>query len=97
MPAQLSTIMYISDYKEKSSSDFFIGTALGYTRIEENGDAVQTFNITVFYPTDETKPCYMPKLEPGQVLSIANSKFSIAANNELDVSSSFYLFLFINK
>ncbi|RGB21283.1 hypothetical protein C1646_778479, partial [Rhizophagus diaphanus] len=60
-------------------------TALGYTRLEEEGDAVQTFNITVFYPVDETKPCYLPKLSEGQVLSIANSKFSKGSNNELDI------------
>lgn len=86
MPAQLSTILYISNYKEKTSTEFFVGTALGYTRLEEEGDAVQTFNITVFYPVDEIKPCYLPKLCEGQVLSIANSKFSKGSNNELDVS-----------
>ena len=86
MPAQLSKILYISDYKEKTSAEFFIGTALGYTRLEEEGDAAQTFNITVFYPVDETKPCYLPKLSEGQVLSVANSKFSKGSNNELDVS-----------
>ena len=88
MPAQLSTILYISDYKEKTSSDFFVGTALGYTRLEEEGDGVQVFNITAFYPVDEAKPCYVPKLNGGQVLSIANSKFSRNSNNnnELDVS-----------
>ena len=90
MPAQLSTILYISDYKERTSSDFFVGSALGYARLEEEGEAVQTFNITVFYPVDETKPCYVPKLSEGQVLSIANSKFSKGAkNNELDVSVQF--------
>ncbi|GBC34412.2 hypothetical protein GLOIN_2v1791191 [Rhizophagus irregularis DAOM 181602=DAOM 197198] len=86
MPAQLSTILYVSDYKERTSSDFFVGSALGYARLEEEGEAVQTFNITVFYPVDETKPCYVPKLSEGQVLSIANSKFSKSAkNNELDI------------
>lgn len=92
MPAQLSTVLYISDYKEKTSSDFFIGTALGYTRLEEDGEAVQTFNITVFYPVDEEKPCYLPKLKEGQVLSIANSKFCKGnSNNDLDVSIQFIL------
>lgn len=85
MPAQISTILYISEYKEKASSGFFIGNAVAYTRLDE-GDRVQTFNITVFYPIDETQPCYLPKIEEGQVLSIANSKFSKGNNNELDVS-----------
>ncbi|GBC19370.2 hypothetical protein GLOIN_2v1791191 [Rhizophagus irregularis DAOM 181602=DAOM 197198] len=76
----------IDYYKERTSSDFFVGSALGYARLEEEGEAVQTFNITVFYPVDETKPCYVPKLSEGQVLSIANSKFSKSAkNNELDI------------
>ncbi|CAG8755876.1 3594_t:CDS:1, partial [Rhizophagus irregularis] len=30
-----------------------------------------------FYPLDEEKPCYVPKLEEGKVLSIANLKFGI--------------------
>ena len=107
MPAQLSTIMYITDYNEKTSSEFFIGTAVVYTRRNE-GDGFQRFNITVFYPIDEKKPCYIPRLESNKILSIANSKFSIGSNNELDVSfyfSSFrllfyyvlmqYMFLFI--
>jgi hypothetical protein len=85
MPAQISTILYISEYKEKASSGFFIGNAMGYTRLEE-GDRVQIFNITIFYPIDETKPCYVPKIEEGQVLSIANSKFSKGDDNELNVS-----------
>ena len=90
MPAQLSTIMYISEYKEKSSGEFFIGTVMGHTRIDENSDAVQTFNITVFYPLDQEKPCYVPKLEEGQVLSIANSKFARGPDNQIDVSDEFY-------
>jgi hypothetical protein len=32
MPAQLSTILYISEYKEMSG-EFFIGMATGYTKI----------------------------------------------------------------
>lgn len=86
MPAQLLTIMYIAEYREKTSSDFLVGTAIGYTRLEEENDSFQKFNITVFYPTDVSKPCYVPKLKAGQVMSIANSKFSIASNNEIDVS-----------
>ncbi|GET58521.1 hypothetical protein GLOIN_2v1791191 [Rhizophagus irregularis DAOM 181602=DAOM 197198] len=34
MPAQLSTILYISEYKEMPG-EFFIGMATGYTRFEE--------------------------------------------------------------
>jgi len=85
MPAQLSSILYISEYKEKVSSGFFIGNAIGYTRLDEN-EKVQMFNITVFYPIDESKPCYVPKITEGQVLSISNSKFMKNNNNELEVS-----------
>jgi hypothetical protein len=85
MPAQISTVLYISEYKEKTSSGFFIGNATGYTRLQDD-DKVQIFNITIFYPMDETKPRYVPKIKEGQVLSIANSKFSKGNNNELDVS-----------
>lgn len=89
MPIQLSTILYISDYKEKTSGEFFIGTAIGYTRLEEDSDAVQKFNITIFYPLDPEKPCYVPRLKQGQVLSVANSKFTNGSNNQIDVSSNF--------
>ena len=85
MPAQISTILYISGYKEKVSGAYFVGNATGHTRID-NGENVQIFNITVFYPMDESKPCYLPKIKDGQVLSISNSKFSQSNNNELDVS-----------
>jgi hypothetical protein len=87
MPTQISTILYISEYKEKTSSGFFIGNAVGHTRFEK-GDKIQTFNITVFYPIDESKPCYVPKISEGQVLSISNSKFTKGNNDELDVSYS---------
>jgi hypothetical protein len=86
MPAQLSSIIYVSDIKEKVSSEFIIIKATGYTRIEENGDAYQKYNITAFYPLDDDKPCYLPKLKDDQVLSISNSKFNKAENGELDVS-----------
>jgi hypothetical protein len=86
MPAQLSTILYISEYREKASTGFFVGNAVGYTRIEENEEHVQKFNITTFYPVEKSKPCYLPKLKEGQVLSVSNSKFSKGTNNELDVS-----------
>lgn len=86
MPAQISTILYVSKYKEKMSSEYIIGNATGYTRAEEGDNGAQTFNITIFYPIDDTKPCYTPKIEEGQVLSIANSKFSKGENNELNVS-----------
>lgn len=78
--------MYIADYREKTSGDYFVGTAVGYTRLEENGDAVQTFNITAFYPLDEEKPTYVPRLKEGQVLSVANSKFSKGMDNTINVS-----------
>lgn len=86
MPAQMSTILYISEYKEKMSSGYYVGNATGYTRLEEHGDRVQVFNITVFYPIDDSKPSYVPKIEEGQVLSISNSKFTKGTNNEIDVS-----------
>jgi len=86
MPAQLFTVLYISEYREKTSNEFFIGMATGHTRLEEDSDSMQTFNITVFYPLNEEKPCYVPKLKEGQVLSIANSKFNIGSNsNQIDV------------
>ncbi|PKK56217.1 hypothetical protein RhiirC2_800500 [Rhizophagus irregularis] len=86
MPAQLSTVLYISNYQEKISSGFIIGNATGYTRLDEtNGDKMQKFNIVAFYPIDDSKPCYIPKIQEGQVLSVANSKFSIGANNEIDL------------
>ena len=86
MPTQLATILYVSAYKEKVSNGYFIGNATGYTRLEENGDGIQAFNITVFYPTDDSKPCYVPSLKEGQVLSVSNSKFTLNDNNEIDVS-----------
>ncbi|GBC29381.2 hypothetical protein GLOIN_2v1791191 [Rhizophagus irregularis DAOM 181602=DAOM 197198] len=69
MPAQLSTILYISNYKESTAPNFFIGSATGITRLNEN-DSIQTFNITIFYPIDPSIPCYIPKLTNGQVLSL---------------------------
>jgi hypothetical protein len=93
MPAQLSTILYISNCKESTSPNFFIGSATGITRLDEN-DSVQTFNLTVFYPIDSSVPCYVPKLADGQVLSINNCKFSLGNNNEIDVRD-FILFYFI--
>lgn len=86
MPAQLSTILYVSEYKEKTSSGFYVANAIGYTRLEKDGDKVQKFNITAFYPIDDSKPCYIPKMIEGQVLSVSNSKFNKGANGELDVS-----------
>ena len=90
MPAQLSTIMYISEYKEKISTGFFVGTAIGHTRFEEN-DSIQTFSITVFYPIDESKPCYVPRLKEGQVLSVANSKFAKSTNHNGEIDVKYYL------
>ncbi|UZN99853.1 uncharacterized protein OCT59_001118 [Rhizophagus irregularis] len=34
MPVQLSTILYISEYREKTPGEFFIGIAIRYTRLE---------------------------------------------------------------
>ncbi|CAB5216836.1 hypothetical protein GLOIN_2v1791191 [Rhizophagus irregularis DAOM 181602=DAOM 197198] len=84
MPAQLSTILYISNYKESTAPNFFIGSATGITRLNEN-DSIQTFNITIFYPIDPSIPCYIPKLTNGQVLSVNNCKFSLGNNNEIDL------------
>lgn len=86
MPAQLSTILYLSEYREKTSSGYFIVNAVGYTRLEEEGDGVQKYNITAFYPIDDSKPCYLPQMMEGQVLSISNAKFNKGVNGELDVS-----------
>ena len=86
MPSQLSTILYISECRDKISSGFIVTNAIEYTRLEENGDKFQRLNITAFYPVDDTKPCYLPKLTEGQVLSVSNSKFSKGVNGELDVS-----------
>jgi hypothetical protein len=68
MPAQLSTILYISNYTESSSSNYFIGSAVDLARLDENY-LVQRFNVTVFYPTNSSIPCHVPKLENDQVLS----------------------------
>ena len=80
MPAQLSTILYVSNYQEKISSGYIVGNTTGYTRLE-GGDKMQKLNITAFYPIDESKPwCYLPKIKKGQVLSIGNSKFTKGAD-----------------
>lgn len=92
MPAQLSTILYISNYKESTAPNFFIGSATGITRLNEN-DSIQTFNITIFYPIDPSIPCYIPKLTNGQVLSVNNCKFSLGNNNEIDVNIFFFFFI----
>ena len=86
MPAQLSTILYVSEYKEKTSSGYIIVNCIGYTRLEEEGDGVQKYNMTAFYPIDESKPCYLPQMMEGQVLSISNTKFNKGVNGELEVS-----------
>src|SRR5688572_12678343 len=79
--------MYISDYKKKTTTSFFIGTAIGHARLDEN-DLTQDFSITVFYPMNESKPYYVPKLKEGQVISVINSKFAKSMNNdnEIDVN-----------
>ena len=57
MPIQLSTILYISKYREKSLSGYNVSNVTGYTRFNK-GDKVQKFNITAFYPIDKLKSCY---------------------------------------
>ena len=47
MPAQLSTILYISDYKEKISSGYTVANAIGYTRLNSS-DLMQKYAITAF-------------------------------------------------
>jgi len=95
MPAQLSTVMYIADYKEKTSGNgYIIGNAIGYTRLDSRSDQMQKFTITAFYPIDtDSKPCYLPTMKEEQVLSVSNSKFSQGTNGELEVS----YFHFIKK
>jgi hypothetical protein len=91
MPIQISTVLYVAEYNEKPSSGYLVANAIGYTRLGENTEQVQRYNITAFYPVDDSKPCYLPpKLEEGQILSISNSKISQGSNGELDVS---YLYL----
>ena len=85
MPIQLSTILYISEYREKSLSGYNVSNVTSYTRFDK-GDKVQKFNITAFYPMDKLKSCYIPELEEEQVLSVSNSKFSKNKSGELDVS-----------
>ncbi|CAB4446691.1 unnamed protein product [Rhizophagus irregularis] len=83
MPTQLSTILYISNYKESTAPNLFIGSTTCITRLNEN-DLIQTFNMTIFYPINPSTPCYIPKLTNGQVLSVNNCKFSLENNNEID-------------
>jgi hypothetical protein len=85
MPAQLSTILYVSTYRESTAPNFLIGTATGVTRLDE-GDSTQIFNITIFYPLNPSIPCYVPKIGEGHVLSVSNCKFSLGKNNEIDVN-----------
>jgi hypothetical protein len=97
MPAQLSTVLYISQYTETVSQNYFVGSAVGVTRLDDK-NSIQLFNITVFYPTDQAVPCYVPKLSPGQVLSINNCKFSKGDDNKIDVIIFvFYNFLLFTK
>ena len=85
MPAQLLTILYITKYKETVSPNFLIGSAIGITRLDNN-DSSQMFNLTIFYPTDPSTPCYVPRIEDNQVLSVNNCKFSLEKDSEIDVS-----------
>lgn len=95
MPFHLSTILYISEYKEKTTNGYIVGNAIAYTRLEEESDLIQKFNITVFYPIDNSKPCYLPKIKEGQILSVSNSKFSKGQNGEIDVNYLYYFILFL--
>jgi hypothetical protein len=94
MPFHLSTILYISEYKEKTTNGYIVGNAIAYTRLEEESDLIQKFNITAFYPIDDSKPCYLPKIKEGQILSVSNSKFSKGQNGDIDVNHLYY-FIFI--
>ncbi len=100
MPIQVSTILYLSEYKEKISSRYSIGKGVGYTRLEEDTDQTQKFNITAFYPNNDSEPCYLQiKLNKEQILSVSNSKISQGSNGELDVSYLYFLkkIIFTNK
>ena len=92
MPVQLSTFLYISHYEEKTSGEFFIGTAIGHARLDENSDTVQMFNVTVFYPLNNEVICHVPRLEVDHVLSVANSKFCRGPENQIDVSITYLFF-----
>jgi hypothetical protein len=93
MLSQLATILYISNYKESISPNFLIGNAVGATRLNDH-DSVQIFNITIFYPTDPTIPCYVPRIANDQVLSVYNSKFSMGkGHDEIDVNKFFYFYI----
>ena len=100
MPIQVFTILYLSEYKEKISSRYSIGKGVGYTRLEEDTDQTQKFNITAFYPNNDSEPCYLQiKLNKEQILSVSNSKISQGSNGELDVSYLYFLkkIIFTNK
>ena len=52
MPAQASTILYISDYTEKVvSGDYFVGTAIGYTRLDDSDKIRAKKKIKIKKPT----------------------------------------------
>ncbi|RGB36581.1 hypothetical protein C1646_666861 [Rhizophagus diaphanus] len=42
-------------------------------------------HATCMIPVLCSKPCYLPKLKEGQILSISNSKISKGSNGELDL------------
>ena len=97
MPSQLSTILYVSDYIEKTSGEYFISTATGHVKLDDASDDVQIFKITVFYPHNDDTPYYLPRLEANQVLSIANSKFSRGTKNQIDVSYFSFTYFISDK
>jgi hypothetical protein len=92
--SSLSTILYISDYKESTAPNFFVGSGTAIARLDEN-DSIQTFNITTFYPIDPSTPCYIPKLTNNQVISVNNCKFSLGNNNEINVKIFLFCILII--
>ena len=96
MPAQLATILYVSNYRESTSPNFIIGSAIGITSLDD-GDSVQTFNLTIFYPIEPSVPCYVPRIADSQVLSINNCKFSLGKGNEINVNKQFFLIYFHNS
>lgn len=97
MPAQLSTILYISSFTETISPNYFLGAATGIARLGEGDDEVQIFNITIFYPVDSSIQCYVPRLKSQQVISVNNCKFSKGDDNKIDVNNKKYIYAFFKN
>ena len=79
MPVQISTILYISEYKEKTSNCFMIANAIGYTRLDDNNEDKDQNSIL-------RPSIHWMSQKEGQVLLISNYKFAKGANGEIDVS-----------